>query len=287
MANVGVHCVGTHHQNISDIERVVFLGDSVTVGTPPTQSADFYRVQLAQALALTYGLDAPSFAWGVANPLSGTAGLQNSGDFSSCAEWGARTDDLMQDGNQVVDCFPAEERNKTTLVVMTMGGNDIANITKDGAEGVPYEELWQDAEAFVQLKREAIEWMTNPENVPGTTYVIFANMFEFTDGTGEIDSCSSAQFAGFDPWEDPNELAAIVSWANEQYIDIAADTGTDKMFMLEAFCGHGFNFDDPTSPCYRGSDAERWFDLSCTHPNPTGHAQIFDMFDLMVGAGAP
>jgi hypothetical protein len=34
---IGSHCKGTNHQDIIDIERVVFLGDSVTVGTPPTQ----------------------------------------------------------------------------------------------------------------------------------------------------------------------------------------------------------------------------------------------------------
>ncbi|MBL8974770.1 MAG: hypothetical protein JNK56_29510, partial [Myxococcales bacterium] len=40
---IGSHCKGTNHQDITDIERVVFLGDSVTVGTPPTQGKDFYR----------------------------------------------------------------------------------------------------------------------------------------------------------------------------------------------------------------------------------------------------
>ncbi|NJK32083.1 MAG: hypothetical protein HC927_06510 [Deltaproteobacteria bacterium] len=34
---VGSHCLGTNHQDITDIERVVFLGDSVTVGTPPAR----------------------------------------------------------------------------------------------------------------------------------------------------------------------------------------------------------------------------------------------------------
>ena len=29
---IGTHCAGTDHQDIADVERVVFLGDSVTVG---------------------------------------------------------------------------------------------------------------------------------------------------------------------------------------------------------------------------------------------------------------
>ncbi len=282
---VGDHCYGTHHQHITGVERVVFLGDSVTVGTPPTSSGDFYRTKLANALATQFGLEAPGFGWQIADYINGTAGQVHSGDFWSCAEWGARTDDLMQDNNQVLDCFPPEERDKTTLVVITMGGNDIAALTKDGPAGVPYDQIWQNTEEFVQLMRDAVQWMLDPTNVPGTTYVVFANMFEFTDGTGEIDSCVSAQFAGFDPWENPDDLAALVIYANEQYMDIAVSTGTDMIFMLEHFCGHGFNYDDPTSPCYRGPDAERWFDISCTHPNPTGHQTIFEMFSAVVQAG--
>ena len=69
--------------------------------------------------------------------MNGTSLVQNSGAFWSCAKWGARTDDLMQDNSQVLDCFPLEERTKKTLVIMTMGGNDIASLTKAGLEGKP------------------------------------------------------------------------------------------------------------------------------------------------------
>lgn len=61
-------------------------------------------------------------------------------------------------------------------------------------------------------------------------------------------------------------------------MSIAVDTDSDMLFLLEAFCGHGFHHDDPESPCYRGPDTEIWFDGTCTHPNPTGHAVIADMF---------
>ena len=58
---IGSHCNGTNHQNIQDIERVVFLGDSVTVGTPPTPDAEFYRNLLAKELAEEFTLDSPDF----------------------------------------------------------------------------------------------------------------------------------------------------------------------------------------------------------------------------------
>jgi hypothetical protein len=70
----------------------------------------------------------------------------------------------------------------------------------------------------------------------------------------------------------------MLVWANEQYLRIAVESGTDMIFMAEAFCGHGFNHDDPTSPCYRGPETDRWFDLTCIHPNPTGHTELANMF---------
>ena len=78
------------------------------------------------------------------------------------------------------------------------------------------------------------------------------------------------------------DMAEMVVWANEQYMAIATETGADMIFLLESFCGHGFNADDPTAPCYRGPGAETWFDLTCIHPNPTGHQQITDMFMAVV-----
>ncbi len=53
--------------------------------------------------------------------------------------------------------------------------------------------------------------------------------------------------------------------------------------MLESFCGHGFYAGDPTNECYRGPDAEVWFDATCIHPNPAGHAAISDMVLDVVG----
>ena len=50
------------------------------------------------------------------------------------------------------------------------------------------------------------------------------------------------------------------------------------LFLLEEFCGHGFNADNPEAPCYRGPGNENWFDFTCTHPNPTGHENLASFF---------
>jgi len=64
----------------------------------------------------------------------------------------------------------------------------------------------------------------------------------------------------------------------EEFMSISVDNDTDMLFLLENFCGHGYNRDDPLGRCYRGPDAELWFDLTCIHPNVRGHETIADMF---------
>ncbi|MEM9074917.1 MAG: SGNH/GDSL hydrolase family protein [Myxococcota bacterium] len=288
---IGSHCNGTNHQDIRDVERVVFLGDSVTVGTPPTPTERYYRVQLAERLADRFRLERNEGLlhgfewerWTNVDLFEGVSTLRTAGDFSSCAKWGARVDDLIRDNTQIEDCFPMSERGQRTLVVMTVGGNDIANLTEGMLEGETVDALWEQAREIVSLLEGAVDWIVEPGRFPGGVDVVFANIYEFTDGTGDVSSCEGAALAGFDgELSDPDALAEIVVWINEQYMRVAVETGTDLVFLLESFCGHGFNADDPTTPCYRGPGAETWFDVSCTHPNPTGHDEIADLFMSIV-----
>jgi hypothetical protein len=280
---IGSHCFGTNHQSITGVERVVFLGDSITVGTPPTLSNDFYRAQLADALASKFGLSKPNLLWKSADPFKGTAVVQQSGDFASCSKWGARTDDLMQDNAQIEDCIPVAQRGKRTLVVMTMGGNDIASLTKAATNGATQDQLWLQASDMVKLMRDAVGWFYEPGRFPNGVYVVFANNYEFTDGTGDVQTCDVSGLAGFDkPIPAPEQLKEIVIWINEQYMSIAVDHQADMIFLLEDFCGHGFENDNAAAPCYRGPNTPRWFDLTCIHPNPAGHDHITDMFMAVV-----
>ena len=62
----------------------------------------------------------------------------------------------------------------------------------------------------------------------------------------------------------------------------AVDSRSDLVFLFETFCGHGYKRDDPTLQCYRGPNTDLWFDLTCIHPNPTGHAQIAKLFEEVI-----
>ncbi len=280
---IGSHCLGTNHQDITGVERVVFLGDSVTVGTPPTLSGDYYRTQLADKLAPKFGISPPNQLWKSVNFIDGVTLVEESGAFASCSKWGARTDDFLMGGAQIPNCFGADKFDKKTLVIMTMGGNDIAALTKDASNGAPQMDLWNQAQTFVQYMRDAMAWLYTPGRFSKGVYVVFANNYEFTDGTANVQTCDVSGLAGFDkPVPAPQELKEIVVWVNEQYMGIAKEFNGDMIFLLEEFCGHGFENDNPQAPCYRGPGTPRWFDLTCIHPNPAGHDHITDMFMAVV-----
>lgn len=274
---IGSHCQGTNHQDITEVERVVFLGDSVTVGTPPTMAPDFYRSLVADELATLFDIEAPTEEWKQFDLIGGTAAIQESGDFASCAVWGARNDDLQ---SQLEDCFAPEDFEQRTLVVMTMGGNDVSRIAQDAIDGVPIGELFEDLEAMVEHHETAIDWLTgDPGMFPNGVFVVNANVYEYTDYTVDVLSCPAAGTVGFEANpKSPEVLLGSLNLINEEYMRIAEESQTDVVFMFEAFCGHGFHADDPNNVCYRGPDMENWFDFTCIHPTPAGHLALADMF---------
>jgi len=144
------------------------------------------------------------------------------------------------------------------------------------------EELWAETEEFMGLVRDTVEWIKEPDRFPNGVHVVFTNLYEFTDATGDVTACPLAELAGFGAAVTDPELAFMVVYAMEEFMSIAVDTDTDMLFLLETFCGHGYNYDDPEGRCYRGADAELWFDLTCIHPNATGHAMMAEMFQAVV-----
>lgn len=280
-------CTGTNHQDISGIERVVFVGDSVTAGAPIpvdwtswelTDASEWYRNVLADEFVSRWGLEAPDWFWENVDLTSGESYTKESGDFANCSKWGARTDDLAKDNSQLGDCIPADKRDVHNLVLMTIGGNDLYNMldhlkTGDADEATIRSE-W-DA-ALVDLS-DAIHSLTDdPSQYPGGLSVIVADIFDVTDATAAADiaDCEGAQAIGLsEPLVDPLTAELAIQW-QEAVIALSVETGIDVAFMGEAFCGHGYNWDDTTGRCYRGGDSDIYFDASCEHPTKYGHAAI-------------
>ena len=156
-------------------------------------------------------------------------------------------------------------------------------------------------EAITHLE-EAVRFMKDPDRFPNGSYVVMGGPFEFTDGTGQVDSCQPesisipffgdldlsalaldvAGLVGFQRWADPTAQQAIISGFLEEYMRIVVQYQVDYVWVLEHFCGHGYvaagRDPDITNPCYRPDDPTLWFDVSCTHPNDAGHAALFRLF---------
>lgn len=250
----GRHCSGTDHQDIDGIEKVVFLGDSITAGTPPTLPEEVYRSVLTASLQATFGEDI---------------------EIANCSEFGARTDDYLP--TQIPACFE-DVQDKRTLVIATMGGNDTFAAATEVMETGDVTAAAAVLERAVGYQRDAMHWFRDNEDImfPAGVHVITGNVYEFTDATGDMGSCplaSNLGFAGVIP-----EIRDAYLYINEAFLEISVETQTDSTFLLENFCGHGFFAGDPENECYRGPDAQTWFDPSCIHPNTEGHAAIAQMF---------
>lgn len=273
-AVVADHCQGTDHQEVDTIEKVVFLGDSITAGTPPTPDVDFYRNELAEKLEGRFG-----------------PGLE----VVDCSEFGARADDLLQHKDRQLNlCFPDGVEEKRTLIIMTMGGNDMmaaAELIAAGGTDTEAAALVQEAldytdEAFAWIREGSDLDGVSPElstRFPAGVFMVYSNVYEFTDATGDLGSCPMAATLGFD-YVIP-QLRDGYIWVSEAYMELAVRYRFDLILMLEQFCGHGYHAGDESNECYRGAEAEIWFDGTCIHPNPTGHEVVSDMFYTVVTDG--
>jgi hypothetical protein len=60
----------------------------------------------------------------------------------------------------------------------------------------------------------------------------------------------------------------------------------DLTFLTETFCGHGYVATGPKADtenrCYRGPEAELYFDETCTHPSDAGHAALYELFRAVI-----
>lgn len=250
--SIGSHCQGTNHQDIQGVEKLVFLGDSITNGSPPTPQSGYYRTLLGADLSAKF------------------PGL----DVQSCAKGGADIGDIP---GQIAQCFPSGGDNKKTLIVFTIGGNDIvpmATSKVSGPEGI------KQSEALLAKLAPQVKALKDPTKFPNGSYVVFANIYEYTDATTEMNSCPAAVFAGLNgTWPAGLEVFKAL---REGYMKIAVDTQSDMIFMGEEFCGHGYKAGDTNGQCYRGPGSANWFDATCIHPNPTGHGEIAKIFAAVI-----
>ncbi len=243
-------------QSIDAMQRVVFVGDSITAGTPPTPTAGYYRSVLVGALVERFGAL----------------------EVDDCSAWGGQLRDLNGPFGQLQQCLDADRYDEPVLVIMTMGGNDLSGLASDLLEGATESTVHDRLDGGIADLEDALSWFRDeePTRFPGGIHMAFTNVYEYTDGTGDLSSCPSAEVLGYGGVvPGARDLAVRL---NESFVRLAVDYGFDVVFLLEHFCGRGFYADDSDNECFRGPDTETWFDGSCIHPTPVGHQQIAGLF---------
>jgi lysophospholipase L1-like esterase len=242
--------MGVKNQVVRDVERVIFLGDSITATpylTPP------WSDRIRDDLQGLFGSDV---------------------EFQNYAAWGAITDDILSEQLPRIDTTST----KRTLVMFTIGGNDALQVIgQDTTSSLDH------MATKVENIRTALTWLYDPANVPGGVYVIFANVYDPTDGEGDFTHCGFG--AGLEDWPNCDEVATT---ANGWYEDLADEFGADLLDLHDLFAGHGYNNGDATNPWYCNecdpctSGCPRWYDLTCIHPNSDGHEALAGFFLCMV-----
>ncbi len=250
-AEVSDTCAGTAHQDIDDVDKLVIMGDSISDGAGASSNVNAYFSILHASLETHFG---------------------HSIELVNCAVGGAVNSGLV---GQINNCFTAQESMRT-LVVFTSGGNDIANMafsklsTADGLAAV--DTMVGHLDAAVAMFDDTTRW---PEGV----FVVFADVYEYTDATANMSSCPLAALGGLSgTWE---AGLPVFAYMTSEYGRIAAEYGRDVIFMEETFCGHGFAADSPESPCNEVA-GDNWFSFDCIHPNNAGHKAIADLFYSVV-----
>lgn len=208
------------------------------------------------------------------------------GGFTFVACSGATSEDLETENDQNTGEDPQLDAldDETSLVTMTMGGNDLgfADVVKDcivnGEGGVSFIDTCQEKhderieEELPQLMEELIDYYEQiQEQAPNAQVVIIGYPPLFDPEVG--DSLGNLLFAEDMLWM--NEQAAEL---NAMLAEAAEEAGIQFIDPTEAFAGHGIGSDDPWfNDLDLGGPGFSVADPSSFHPNAAGHAAIAEL----------
>ena len=253
--------VGTYAHVFPDSpKRVIFLGDSITAGAGASNDDEDYASLLVNN----------TNAWPEWNGIDLSTRFPEI-EVVDVSEGGAWTGTLL---NRQLEYL--EERLELpiegeTLVVITVGGNDLQSVLLDPS-GVD-----ERLEKTVDNWRQIAEYFLDEQRFPDGSTLLMANVYEPTDAVGQVDDC----FYGLNI----SILLPSLHSANTQLRELAESLGFSALDMRGTFLGHGFNHSDPSSPHYYEEDPTLWLANGCTHPNPRGHHEIRALFWRAIDGG--
>ena len=246
--------VGTYAHRLPKVPKtVIFVGDSITAGAGAGNDDEDY-VSLLVNNSNTWpdwdGIDLATRYPGI-----------NVVDVSEGGAWTGTVLNTQIEHLEEQLTLPLEGE---VLVVMTVGGNDLQSVLMNPS-GVDAR-----LEKTVDNWRKIAAYFLDEQRFPEGSTVLMANVYEPTDSVGQVGNC----FYGLDI----SSLLPSLHDANTQLRGLAKELGFSALDMRGTFLGHGFHYNDPTTPYYNADDPSLWIANSCTHPNPRGHHEIRSMF---------
>ena len=174
--------------------------------------------------------------------------------------------------------LPRFEEGVRGVVVITSGGNDLLHPygrkpPEDGAAyGCSLEQarLWQTT--FRKRLRGIIDGVA--ERFPGGCQIFLANIYDPTDGVGDIENASLP----LPRW--PQGLEVLALW-NQTIAEVCDAYDHVHLVDIHApFLGHGIHCRDKGNPHYRADDAHYWYFENLEDPNDRGYDAIRRAFLL-------
>lgn len=166
--------------------------------------------------------------------------------------------------------------NVMGIVVITTGGNDLIHNygRTPPREEAMYGATWEQAKPWIHNFESRLNRMVEElrSRFPGGCQIFLANIFDPTDGVGNIQS------AGLPSWPDGLKILAA-------YNEIIRKCCEGHPFvhlvdLHDAFLGHGLHCTQFWSPHYDRHDPHYWYYVNLEDPNERGYDAIRRLFLL-------
>lgn len=244
--------------------QLVGIGDSVTAGFGALPGHSYFEMLVTNPADETggmYGINLrrvlPSLR--VLNlAVSGTTSLQHETDQIS----------------QLEACSP----EVFGFVVMTTGGNDLIHDygRSPPREGAMYGATLQQAQPWINAFDARLDRILAriEANFPGGCRIFLANIYDPTDGVGDIDR------AGLPLWPDGLRILAAYNRILEEHARRRPEVRLVNLH--DAFLGHGLHCTQPWQNHYRRADPHYWYFTNLEDPNDRGYDAIRRLFLLEI-----
>ena len=166
------------------------------------------------------------------------------------------------------------DSNTFGLIVLTTGGNDIIHNygQTPPREGAMYGASFSQASAWIKNFEMRLETMIDmiKERFPGGCHVFLANIYDPTDGVGDIEK------VGLPAWKDAGPIL-------QAYQDAIGRCAAKHPFVRvinlhDAFLGHGLHCTQFWRAHYHRADPHYWYFVNVEDPNDRGYDALRRLF---------